>query len=197
MIVIGDFSVVKDLSFSVSLNNFYPTLTYDKGDLRSLTTEDKNIPMNITVFTLAQSCRNSSMSSLNLLLLAKLANSGQMKTEAGRAWKTLEDTEMRLIESRLCCGGGDGGGGDGGGPNVTTHIYPASGQIQFLVLENSNNCSAERDFHFLVANQRQRLRSHSLAALNSSLTVVVGVRCVDHTQEELGDQHLMEWLYIK
>ena len=187
VIVIGDFSVVKDLSFSVPLNNFYPSLTYDKGDISRLTTEDKNIPMNITVFKLAESCRNSSMSSLNLLLLAKLGNSGQMKTEAGHDWKTLEDTEMRLIERRLC----------GGGPSITTHIYPASDQIQFLVLENSNNCSAERDFHFLVANQRQHLRSHSLGALNSSLAVVVGVRCVEHSQGELEDQHLMEWLYIK
>ena len=185
VIVIGDFSVVKDLSFSVPLNNFYPTLTYDKGDMRGLTTEDKNIPMNITVFKLAEPCRNSSLSSLNLLLLAKLANSGQMKTEAGHDWKTLEDREMRLIESRLC------------GPSITTHIYPASDQIQFLVLENSNNCSAEKDFHFLVANQRQHLSSHSLVSLNSSLAVVVDVRCVEHSQGELEDQHLMEWLYIK
>ena len=143
--------------------------------------------MNITVFKLAEPCRNASMSSLNLLLLARLARSGQMKTEAGHDWKTLEESEMRLIESILC----------GGGPPITTHIYPASDQIQFLVLENSNNCSGERDFHFVVANQRQQLLAHSLAALNHSLSVVVGVRCVDHSQEELGDQHLMEWLYIK
>ena len=185
MIVIGDFSVVKDLSFSVPLNNFFPTLTYDKG--HSLTTEDKNIPMNITVFQLGEPCRNSSLSSLNLLLLARLANSGQMKTESGHGWKTLEDPEMRLLESTLC---------GGGSSNVTTHVYPAPDQIKFLVLENSNNCSSERDLQFLVGNQRQQLRSHSLAALNSSLTVLVGVRCVDHSQAELTDQHLMEWLYI-
>ena len=95
---------------------------------------------------------------------------------------------MKLIESILC--------GGGGGPPITTHIYPALDQIQFLVLENSNNCSSERDLQFLVANQRQQLRSHSLAALNSSLAVWVGVRCVDHSQAELADQHLMEWLYI-
>lgn len=188
VIVIGDFSVVKDLSFTVPLNNFYPTLTYDKGGMRRLTTEDKNIPMNITVFKLSEPCRNSSISSLNLLLLAKLASSGQMKTEAGNDWKTLEESEMKLIE-RILCGEG--------GPNVTTHIYQASDQIQFLVLENSNNCCEERDFHFLVANQRQHLLAHSLTALNSSLSVVVGVRCVDHSEEEVGDQHLMEWLYIK
>ena len=144
--------------------------------------------MNITVFKLAQSCRNASIPSLNLLLLARLASSGQMKTEAGQDWKTLEESEMRLIESILC---------GAGGPSITTHIYPASDQIQFLVLENSNNCSEERDFHFLVANQRQHLMAHSLAALNSSLRVVTGVRCVEHSQEEVGDQHLMEWLYIK
>ena len=144
--------------------------------------------MNITVFKLAQSCRNASIPSLNLLLLARLASSGQMKTEAGQDWKTLEESEMRLIESILC---------GAGGSSITTHIYPASDQIQFLVLENSNNCSEERDFHFLVANQRQHLMAHSLAALNSSLRVVTGVRCVEHSQEEVGDQHLMEWLYIK
>ena len=193
LIIVGDFSLEKDLSFNVTLNNFYPTLTYHKGGQKNLTTEDKDIPMNITVFKLADTCRNSSISSLNLLLLAKLASSGQMKTKDSHDWKTLEDEEMRLIERTLC---------GSGAPNITTHIYrapepPASSKIQFLVLENSNNCCEERDIHFLVANQRQHLMAHSLTALNSSLSVVVGVRCVDHSEEEVGDQHLMEWLYIK
>ena len=187
LIVVGDFSVEKDLSFSVRLNNFYPTLTYDKGGQKNLTTEDKNIPINITVFKLAEWCKNSSIPSLKLLLLAKLASSGLMKTEARHDWKTLEDRKMRLIERTLC----------GGGANITTHIYKAPEQIQFLVLENSNNCSGERDLDFLVASQRQPLPAHSLPALNRSLVVAVGVRCVEHSPAELGDQHLMDWLYIK
>ena len=187
VLVVGDFSVSEDLNFSLSLNDFYPTVTYDKGGRRSLTEEDKNIPMNITLFKLPDTCRNCSVASLNLLLMAKFANSGQMKTSSGMGWTTLEEEELRTVETLLC------------GPDITTHSYVSSdSQIEFLVLENSNKCSTELDVQFVVANQRQSLTApHSLSALNASKTVRLVSRCVHHTQSEIEDQNLMEWLYLK
>ena len=99
VLVVGDFSVREDLSFNLSLNMFYPTLTYDKGGRRSLTEEDKNIPMRITMIKLPDQCRHCSVNSLSLLLLARFANSGLMRTEEGWSWTTL-DTLMRWAAYR-------------------------------------------------------------------------------------------------
>ena len=166
---------------------FYPTLTYDKGGRRSLTEEDKNIPMRITMMKLPDQCRHYSVNSLSLLLLARFANSGLMRTEEGWSWTTLEDERMRLIETLLA------------GQNVTTHSYVSSDEeIEFLVLESCDTRSRELDFQFLVANQRESLTvAHSLSALNSTKTIRMVSRCVDHRQVEIEDQHLMEWLYLK
>ena len=166
---------------------FYPTLTYDKGGRRSLTEEDKNIPMMITMMKLPNQCRHCSVNSLSLLLLARFANSGLMAAEEGWSWTTLEDERMRWIERLLS------------GPNVTTHSYISSDdQIEFLVLESCDTRSRELDFQFLVANQRESLTvAHSLSALNSTKTIRMVSRCVDHSQVEIEDQNLMEWLYLK
>ena len=188
--VLGVFDEVKDTTFQINLNDYFPSVTYSrmkgKDPEDDKTYEDKNIPINLTVFQLSEKCSIASDNSLNLILLLRFASSGLMKTSEKTPWITLELDKVRVLENIVCQ------------PSVVTHTWETDKNITFLVLVNQGKKSKANDINlnFQVSNQRDRLvKPHKLVALNDTQEVVVMVRHVKHSQQETENWQLMMWLY--
>ena len=184
-IVAGSFSISQDKTLSLQMNEFFPTVVYDKVSItqNSSLREDKNLSINVTIFKIKRNCKRKVV---NLILLMKYASSGRMKTKEGDHWRTYHDDQE--LEQLLCQ------------PSTFLHTFPDhSNQVMNLVLMNSSQCRDEHEnIQFLVANQRENLyRKHKLRSLNVTFQVKVQFHCVAHSREEIKNKNLMNWLYIQ
>ena len=188
-IIGGSFTISEDKTFSVDLNSFFPTITYDIKRInnsrlkfkryrsRSHTLESKNIPMKILMFKMSKNCSYSETKK-NLIILLKYAATRTMKNKVS-FWTSLENNICK--------------------DNIVVHSYPQQiGDVIFLILENSTKCNKYEDFNFPVFNQRKDLYdSHRLGELNKTLNFSLIFRCVRHSSNEIRSKNLMQWLYIR
>ena len=188
--MLGVFDDFEDRTYQIHLNQFFPSVSYskmkDKEPEEDPTYEDKNIPINVTVFQLPEICSNASENAINLILLLKFASSGSMKTSVKTPWITIESSEVKVLIDIVCQ------------PSVVTHAMATDKNITFLVLVNHKKETQieDRCLSFQVANQRDRLQKyHKIVAMNNTREVIVMVRYVKHSQQEIENLQLMMWLY--
>ena len=87
----GDTDIEDDITVRVQLNDFFPSVEYEKQrpGRRGQTLEDKNIPVAVTLFQLTPACGRRPRTARDLVILSKFASSGLMRTREDTPWVTL------------------------------------------------------------------------------------------------------------
>ena len=188
--VFGFFGKMEEKTEQIYLNNYFPSFTYTRQRFKApeddLTYEDKNIPINLTLYHLPAKCSNASENSLNLILLMKYASGGLMRRVEGSPWISLIPEKVESLVDIICQ------------PAAVTHMAITEKTISFVVLINQKMQGQDRRLSFTVSNQRDRLtKEHRMSAMNKTIEVSLSILFVSHSQEEVLNRELMLWLYAR